>query len=77
MIVEIEPFEFCFPLAAEGTPLAGARLEIEAVPVRVRCGACDRETEPELPMIACRNCGDLAVEIISGKEFSLRSIEVR
>jgi len=74
--VEIEAFAFCFPLAAEGTVIEGARLEIEQIPVRVHCGACDAETAPVPPGLACGTCGSLAVELLSGKDFRLRAIEV-
>ncbi len=74
--VELEPFEFCFPLAAEGSVAEGAKLRIEKVPVRIRCGECGKESVPELPSVACTLCGSWGVEIIAGKEFLLRSLEV-
>ena len=74
--VELESFEFCFPLAAEGTLLEGARLEIERVPVRVRCSHCGRESAPAPTGLACRECGSLAVELVAGRDFRLRAIEV-
>ena len=75
--VEREPLEFCFPIAAEGTPLAGARLVIEEVPIAVRCGECEKDSQPEYPMIECVECGSPNVEITAGREFVIKSLEVR
>jgi len=75
--VEREPLEFCFPIAAEGTPLAGARLVIEEVPVAVRCGACEKDSHPEYPLIECVECGSSNVEIMAGRDFVIKSLEVR
>jgi hydrogenase nickel incorporation protein HypA/HybF len=75
--VEREPFEFCFPLAARGTPLEGARLEIEEVPVTVRCTTCQKDSHPEFGLIACALCGSSEVEITAGRDFIIRSLEVR
>lgn len=74
--VEREPFEFCFPLAAEGTKLEGARLEITEIPVSVLCEDCNAETHPEIPLVACVQCHSSNVRIIEGREFLLTSLEV-
>lgn len=74
--VERDPFEFCFPLAAEGSLLEGAELRIEAVPLSVRCAACGRESAPERLEICCAHCGSGAVEILAGREFTVSSMEI-
>lgn len=74
--VEREPLEFCFPLAAEGTLADGARLVIEDEPVRIVCKACGADSEPALPDLSCPACRALAVEVVSGREFRVRSMEV-
>lgn len=74
--VEREPLEFCFPMAAEGTLAEGARLEIEEVPVGLRCRRCGAEaTSGELPL-ACPRCGAPAIEITAGRELKVRAMEV-
>ena len=76
--VEREAFEFCFPLAVEGTPLAGAELRIEEVPLRLRCLACEKESQPEeIAFVCCAECGSGRVEIIEGRDLVLRSLEVK
>ncbi|GAB4222032.1 MAG: hydrogenase maturation nickel metallochaperone HypA [Acidobacteriota bacterium] len=75
--VEREPLEFCFPMAARGTLLEGARLEIEEVPPRVRCPACGaEETGGPAPVAACPRCGAAPVEILGGRELRVREMEV-
>ena len=74
--VEREPLEFCFPMAAAGTLAEGARLEIEEVPVTVRCGPCGTETAVAEPRLACPRCGAPGVEIVGGRELTVRSMEV-
>ena len=40
-----DSLQFCFGLATEGTPLAGARLAVRTLPVVVYCAACARNGE--------------------------------
>lgn len=68
--------EFCFPIVCEGTALEGADLDIEEVPVRVKCDSCGAESEVEIPVLLCRTCESENVRIISGRDFMLKSMEV-
>ncbi|NGZ06172.1 MAG: hydrogenase maturation nickel metallochaperone HypA [Magnetococcales bacterium] len=68
---------FCFPLAIEGTPVAGAELIVEELPVRLRCMACGTESEAVEPcLLYCGSCASGQVEIIAGNDLILRSLEV-
>ncbi|MFN2629399.1 MAG: hydrogenase maturation nickel metallochaperone HypA [Gaiellaceae bacterium] len=67
---------FAFELTAEGTPVEGALLEIEDVPARVACGACELETEVERFPLACGRCGSSAVEVVGGEECQVESLEI-
>ena len=51
-----EALLFSFDVAAEGTPVAGARLEIEDVPLTVRCPRCAVERELAGLPAACARC---------------------
>jgi hydrogenase nickel incorporation protein HypA/HybF len=66
---------FYFEFVARDTVCAGARLEQELVPARLRCGACEREWELDLPLFVCEGCGR-AAEVVAGNEFEVESIEV-
>jgi hydrogenase nickel incorporation protein HypA/HybF len=66
---------FCFDLCCEGTPLAGAVLEIHEPPGRGRCRACGGEVPLERPFGECA-CGSSDLDWISGEELRVREIEV-
>jgi hydrogenase nickel incorporation protein HypA/HybF len=68
---------FGFDIARVGTPLADARLEIVAVPVRIWCPACTAERElPGIQRFACPECGTPSADIRAGQELELESIEL-
>ena len=58
------------------TALAGAELIIEEIPVRIRCRDCQAEWRVETPVFRCRECDSGSVEIVSGRELDIRSIEI-
>lgn len=66
---------FSFDLAAEGTAIAGARLEIESQPIIVSCATCGPSTLDAWTGLRCPRCGD-AAELVSGRELELRALEV-
>ena len=68
---------YCWGLVSAGTPLEGSRLSVEQVPARIRCRDCSSVTDVgELPVFACGGCGGVAVEVVSGEEFLVTSLEV-
>jgi hydrogenase nickel incorporation protein HypA/HybF len=72
-----EALLFSFELAAEGTPLEGARLEIEEVPVVVFCPACHEERVlPSLQSFLCPVCGAPTPDVVRGRELELATMEV-
>jgi hydrogenase nickel incorporation protein HypA/HybF len=71
-----DTLDFYFGFVAEGTVCEGARLEQEIVPARLECRDCGHGWELDLPVFRCPPCGTGNVEIISGNEFEVESIEV-
>ena len=71
-----ESLAFYFELVSRGTLCEGARLEQEVVPARLRCAACDHAFEIDAPMFRCERCGGVDVEVLSGEELEVESIEV-
>jgi hydrogenase nickel incorporation protein HypA/HybF len=66
-----------FELMREGTPLAGARLRIVDVPVRVWCPQCGAEAElPDISRLACPTCGTRTGDIRAGRELDLESLDL-
>jgi hydrogenase nickel incorporation protein HypA/HybF len=71
-----DALRFSFDLAAEGTPLEGARLEIEEVPVTIHCARCDRDhLVVDSRRIRCPICGETAA-VVGGRELELTALEV-
>jgi hydrogenase nickel incorporation protein HypA/HybF len=67
---------FAFQLAAEGTPVEGAELEIEEVPARIACRRCAaRSRARELPL-ACARCGSRDVDVVGGEELLVEALEL-
>lgn len=71
-----ECFEFCFPEVVRGTPLEKAKLLLHEVPLQVHCRDCQQISSPQLPIIECLLCHSNHVEIIQGKIFQLKNLEV-
>jgi hydrogenase nickel incorporation protein HypA/HybF len=74
--VDVEALRFAWEIARAGTPLAGTQLEIELVPLSVRCPQCGRTRAPEIQAIACPDCANAEQEILAGQELELTSLEV-
>ncbi|MGM0452259.1 MAG: hydrogenase maturation nickel metallochaperone HypA [Thermodesulfobacteriota bacterium] len=84
-----EYLEFCFGAAARDTPLAGAAIAIEEIPAASRCRSCSHqweiegEIEGKTPgegfkggVSACPACKSGDLEIISGRELDVVSIDI-
>jgi hydrogenase nickel incorporation protein HypA/HybF len=68
---------FSFEAAALGTPLNGARLQIEEVPVTVWCGGCSAERVLDTPVPRrCPVCHAVTPDILRGEELELIGLEV-
>lgn len=66
---------FCFELIAADTPLAGAVLEIDEPTGRGHCLTCGAEFDlPDLILLC--PCGSADVELVSGTELAVKSVEV-
>ncbi len=67
---------FCFDIVAEDTPLSGAKLHIEEIPVIVKCKMCNKESVIEELSFQCGACSSGSIEILSGRELDIESIEI-
>ena len=66
---------FCFDLATAGTPLAGASLEIVEEPARAHCRSCAADFTLADAFLLC-DCGSADVQLLSGRELCVTSVEV-
>jgi hydrogenase nickel incorporation protein HypA/HybF len=71
-----DALDFAFGIVARETVCEGARLDQELVAARLRCGACGRGWEIDVPAFRCPTCGTADVAVLSGEELEVESIEV-
>jgi len=74
--VVVESLVFCFEALVPGTPLEGARLEVEEVPVRLRCRGCGEELITPTLVLSCPACGSPETTLLSGTELQVLEIEL-
>lgn len=74
--VEIDAFRSALEIAAEGSVLAGALLNIERIKGRGYCSVCNMEFEMDSRVDSCPVCGAFPSEIRSGHEFRVISLIV-
>lgn len=67
---------FCMEVIAKDTPLEGVILNIEAVPVRIRCDGCGREWETDSPIFQCPDCIESQTRLLTGREIEITSLEL-
>jgi hydrogenase nickel incorporation protein HypA/HybF len=74
--VVCEALEFSFEIAAADTPLAGARLQIEALPLIIHCAVCDHDVRPVGPSsFRCPQCNTPSANVVQGRELDLVALE--
>ena len=71
-----ECIQLYLDLLAEGTIAEGAKIEATILPLKIRCRDCGREGEIIRRHLACPFCQSLRLQILSGKEFLIDSMEV-
>ncbi|MGA3372779.1 MAG: hydrogenase maturation nickel metallochaperone HypA [Terracidiphilus sp.] len=72
-----ESLEFCWGIAAEGTPLEGSRLVVNVLPVVMHCETCGKDVELEgVQCFRCPRCGEPSSEMRQGRELEIDSIEI-
>jgi hydrogenase nickel incorporation protein HypA/HybF len=70
-----ESLSFSFDLAVRETPMEGAKLVVETIPIRGRCITCNQEFTMDYWLDDCPFCQSLTIEITSGKELEIVEIE--
>ena len=71
-----DSLRFYFGICTRETVCEGATLELEVVPGRLECRVCGRGWAVEAPAFRCPACASGDVEVVSGEELEVESIEV-
>ncbi len=78
--LEDEWIQRYFDYLSRDTVAQGAKLRIERVPVVIRCTGCGQEYEVNVRAMgdsACPECRSSKGELISGREYYIKDMEVR
>jgi hydrogenase nickel incorporation protein HypA/HybF len=72
-----ETLVYCWGLVTADGPLAGAKLEIDHIPVVLTCHTCEEETTVEHALVLiCSACGGGNTQPIRGEEFIVTSLDL-
>jgi hydrogenase nickel incorporation protein HypA/HybF len=71
-----DSLQFAFGIVSRETLCEGAALDHVVVPARLHCLECSRDWEIDLPVFRCDACGTANVEVVTGEELEVESIEV-
>ena len=78
--LEDEWIQRYFDYLSKGTAAEGAKLKIERMPVVIRCGDCQTNYNIETAQISdltCPLCGGKNGELVSGREYRIKDMEVQ
>jgi len=85
LILSPEALGEAWRILAEGTPVAGSEVQIEKIPVRVRCPACGYEGPVNyvseegwhfaVPVLACPKCGG-QTDVTAGRDLAIVGLSV-
>jgi hydrogenase nickel incorporation protein HypA/HybF len=72
-----DSLQFCFGIAAEGTPLENARLVVTVVPVVMHCVGCGVDVELDgVQSFRCPKCDAPCFDLRQGRELEIESFEI-
>ncbi len=65
----------CFTQIKKSDKLKQAKLDLKVLPVKIRCLDCGKLSETDDNNFICSFCLSQNIDMVSGKEFILKSIE--
>ncbi len=71
-----ESLSFCFEIITQGTPLEGAKLLMDRIPLRGYCPQCEETFDIKEFVFICPTCSSTNIETIEGQELSIVEMEV-
>lgn len=72
-----ESVQFYWDMISRDTVCAGSRLHFKRIPARLQCQSCQTEFGlSDGSLTPCPHCGRGRVDILSGQEFFLDSLEI-
>ena len=74
--VVVDSLLFAFQLLTAEESLQNVTLVVQEIPFRLHCHLCGRDMENSFGVSICTQCGGTDVEILSGIELEVLSIEI-
>ena len=74
--VLVDSLQFCFEAITRETVMEGALLQVEEVPVTIKCNHCGDISKIENFSYSCRSCYSTDVKLNSGTEMQVVDIEL-
>jgi len=74
--VVAECIQFYFDIISKDTVADGAELSIRVTPTMLHCDKCDKDFSPTDGRWTCPTCNEIALDIVSGRECYMESLEV-
>ena len=71
-----DALRFAFEALSTGGLADGASLEIEEVPLTIRCNKCRKVSVSDAPFMICPHCEGVEVEMIGGRELEIKEMEI-
>jgi hydrogenase nickel incorporation protein HypA/HybF len=68
--------QFYFDFLKKGNPAEEATIDFRLVPAELRCRDCQTNFNPQDSAWVCPNCQSTSLEVISGRNCYIESIEV-
>ena len=70
-----DSIEFYFQHLKANTKCSNAKIEFEEIPIKIKCRNCGRQQVIDEPILLCPKCGSEEIDLLSGREFLVTSIE--
>ncbi len=74
MVGEEELIE-TFKTVSKGTIAEGARVEVDLVPIAIKCSDCEKVVRGKEFSLSCPDCGGMSLGVLSGEELIVEGIE--
>ena len=71
-----DALEFAWNAIIKGSPLDGSQLEMEEIPILLKCHDCGNEFKIDDPVFICTDCSSTNTELLSGDELDIISLIV-
>lgn len=71
-----DSLRFSWEVLTDQTDLSGCELCVDHVPAVIRCRICEGTATLDLPVLMCAACQTSDVELLSGRELQVVSIDV-